>query len=67
MRKIKFKRKPLKVRDDLEIVYVDSELQAYLMWYDYDKRREEADAERQRQENWNTLITNLRRICNATD
>lgn len=78
MRKIKFKRKPLKVRDDLETFYVDSELQAYLLWYEYDKRREEQEAERQkrlaeeaaelqRQENWNTMITNLRRLCNATN
>ena len=67
MRKIKFKRKPLKIREDLEFVYVDSKLQAYLMWYDYDKRREEAEAERQRQEESNTIMTNIRRLFYATD
>lgn len=67
MRKIKFKNKPLKLREDLEVFFAPDELSAILIRYDYDKRREEQEAERQKQENWNTLITNLRRLCNATN
>lgn len=81
MRKIKhrpFKPHPLRLRGDWEVIYAPDEISAILIRYDFEKRREEKEAERQRQlaeeaaelqrqERWNTLITNLRRICNATD
>lgn len=78
MRKIKFKNKPLKLREDLEVVFAPDEISAILIQYDFEKRREEKEAERQRQlaeeaaelqrqERWNTILTGLRRLCNATD